>query len=272
MTQYDVDLKSLITAENCVIGFDNYHHAYGSSVNNKVRNTQLVLANFTVFGISLCKEEVDTSFVYDDFKDPLPSVPPAKESLLKYVDPIMDKIRTDLCDMNDTSGRDYCYWNVSRVVRDDLRAVPIRAYNNIDAKAENDRGRENYKPCFVSGRNSASNIGVAHILSHVFNAIKDIHYQSRYSFVKMDVNLYVKFLQVLFHFQLLICCRCVGQLNAFSTTIDCSFVQYSNTGILSSMLVKVYGRMIDFSNHLLHHLSIISVPIPKFFGLVNYNK
>ena len=107
LTQYDADVKEILNQGNNVLGFDNYNHAYGSTVYNKDRKTQVALANFTVFGISLCKEQVDTSFVHDDSKDPLPSVPKSKGSLLKYVNTVIDKIRTDLCDMNDESGRDY---------------------------------------------------------------------------------------------------------------------------------------------------------------------
>ena len=75
--------------------------------------------------------------------------------------------------------------------------------NNIEDKgAENDRGRENYKPWFVTGRNSASNIGIAHIISHVYNAIQHVHGQNRYSFAKMDINLFVKFCRFFLKFSI----------------------------------------------------------------------
>ena len=70
--------------------------------------------------------------------------------------------------MNDESSRDYCYWNISKVVSHDLKAVPIRSYNNIEDKGpSHDRGRQNYKPWFVTGRNSASNIGVAYSFTYL---------------------------------------------------------------------------------------------------------
>ena len=99
------------------------------------------MANFTVFVVSICQKEVATSFVYDDVKNPIPSVPNSKASLRPYVKKVMDKIRTEICDMNESSGRDYSYWNLARVVKDDLRAVPIRAYNTISEKGDEDHDR-----------------------------------------------------------------------------------------------------------------------------------
>ena len=39
LTQYDADNKEIISTANCVIGFDNYNHAYGSSVYNRSQDT-----------------------------------------------------------------------------------------------------------------------------------------------------------------------------------------------------------------------------------------
>ena len=89
-------------------------------------------------------------------------------------------------------------WDLSRVLKDDLRAVPVRAYNIISDKEdlEHDRGRKHYMPWFVSGRNSASNVGIAHIFSHIYNVVQHLDSQDRYAFVKLDINLFLKFLQV----------------------------------------------------------------------------
>ena len=86
---------------------------------------------------------MDRSHVYDEYENPLYSVPESKESLQKYVKKVVNKIRTDICDMNDEAGRDYSYWEISRVVREDLRAVPIRAYNQIRIRKMNRREVEN---------------------------------------------------------------------------------------------------------------------------------
>ena len=114
--------------------------------------------------------------------------------------------------MNDEAGRDYSYWEISRVVKEDLRAVPIRAYNHIriEQKDEHERGRIYYKPWFVTGRNSASNVGVAHILSHIFNAVQHVHSEGKYAFAKMDINLFNKFWQVFSSSSLLFNARYVG--------------------------------------------------------------
>ena len=108
----------------------------------------------------------------------------------------MRKIRHELCSMNETADKDYCYWNIAQVVQEDLRTVPVTSYNPKNCKSVHDRGRAYYKPWFVSGRNSVANIGIANILSHIFNDTQHVHAKGQYSFAKMDVNLYNKFLQV----------------------------------------------------------------------------
>ena len=54
-------------------------------VYNRERKDQLLKANFTVYGVSLCQKDVDRSFVFDEPKEPCPSVPKDKGTLLKYV-------------------------------------------------------------------------------------------------------------------------------------------------------------------------------------------
>src|SRR5690606_29834145 len=49
LMKYDEDIHHTIRTSPCVLGFDNYNHAYGSTVYNKDRNSQLILSNFTVF-------------------------------------------------------------------------------------------------------------------------------------------------------------------------------------------------------------------------------
>ena len=80
LTKYDEDIRNVLVDGNCVLCFDNYNHAYASGIYDKEIKNQLRLANFTVFGVSICQKEVDTSFVYDDAKNPIPSVPKSKAS------------------------------------------------------------------------------------------------------------------------------------------------------------------------------------------------
>ena len=47
--KYDEDIKTIIKTDCCVLGFDNYNHAYGSPVYNRERKDQLLKANFTVY-------------------------------------------------------------------------------------------------------------------------------------------------------------------------------------------------------------------------------
>ena len=75
---------------------------------------------------------------------------------------------------------------IIEVVQEDVRRKPIH-----------DRGRANYKP-WSHWPKLRLKIGIANILSHVFNAIQHVHPQEEYSFVKMDVDLYNKFFQVFF--------------------------------------------------------------------------
>ena len=81
LTKYDEDIQNVLVDGNCVLSFDNYNHAYASGIYDKEIKNQLRLANFTVFGVSICQKEVNTSFVYDDAKNPIPSVPNSKASL-----------------------------------------------------------------------------------------------------------------------------------------------------------------------------------------------
>ena len=138
MMKYDEDIKSIIKADCCVLGFDNYNHAYGSSVYNRERKDQLVKANFTVYGVSVCQRDVERSFVTDEHKKPFPSVPKDKGTLLKYVPQVMQKIRHELCNMNENAGKDYCYWNIAQVVQEDLRTVPVTSYDAKNRKPIHD--------------------------------------------------------------------------------------------------------------------------------------
>ena len=157
LTKYDEDIKTIITSDCCVLGFDNYNHAYGSQI-------------FQCLG-SCCQRDVERSFVFNEHEEPFPSVPKDRGTLSKYVPLVMKKIRHELCSMNETAEKDYCYWNIAQVVEEDLRTVPVTSYDPKNRKPIHDRGRAYYKPWFVTGRNSASNIGIAHIFSHIYNAI-----------------------------------------------------------------------------------------------------
>ena len=88
--------------------------------------------------------------------------------------------------------RDFCYWTMSRVVREEIGSVPLRPQNN----RPNPRGRKYYKPWFVSGRNCASNIGILHVLTTICNEYQHLHAQRKYGYFKADVAIFLKFIQI----------------------------------------------------------------------------
>jgi len=113
---------------------------------------------------------------------------------------VVDKITHAVCDMNDLTTKPFSYWDIAHVVAHDITVVPLREHNDIPNS--HDRGRKFYKPWKVSGRNSASNIGIAHLLTTVFNTYQHLFNRHQYGYMKFDVNLYNKYWQVSFFFNL----------------------------------------------------------------------
>ncbi len=91
-----------------------------------------------------------------------------------------DSFKHQICDMNEQTSMPFCYWECSKVVAEDCATVPPMARDQKDRAT--DRGRENYKPWCVSGRNSASNLGFAHILSRIFNSFQYLHAHRLYGY------------------------------------------------------------------------------------------
>jgi len=171
--------------------------------------------------------------------------------------------------MNEEAKSDYCYWNVSRVVRDSLAAVPLRP-SNTKPNVHN-RGRKYYNPWFVSGRNSASNVGIAHILTQIFEAYQELHHRGKYGYVKMDVNLFLKYFQVFilfFDFDF----RSFGLQRASSIQIVSIWCLLWNTFILSNTVLRRFGRKSLSSNRSLLLLSMFMHLIVVFVGQRNFNR
>jgi hypothetical protein len=173
------------------MGIDNYNHAYGSPVVSLEQKNMLRMANFTVCGISVCQHMVDNTFVLDDSDMPLPSLPDQKVTLAAFIRPLLNQIAQAIATMTD-----FCYWPLARVVRDEVGAVPLRPENK--QPNPHSRGRKLYKPWFVSGRNCASNIGILHVFTNLYNEYQHLHGQEKYGYFKADVSIYLKFIQIVY--------------------------------------------------------------------------
>ena len=180
----------------------------------------------------------------------------------------MNKLRNSICDVNEEAGEDYCYWKVAHVVRDNLAVVPLRPSN--EDQNEHERGRKYYKPWFVSGRNSASNVGIAHILSHILR-IKCFSISRNMALWKWMSICFSNICRFVNDSQLLIL-RLSGLQTHFSIRIVSIWCLCWNTSILSSMVWKHCGNVKDCSSPSLLPLFICLRPRVVFAGLRNFNK
>ena len=162
LVAYDEENKRIALEGKAMIAVDNYSHFYGSATVSLNRTNQLLLANNTVCGLSEYRQEVDTTFVYTPSGDIRPSVPPHREILATYVDQFMENLAEAIADTNEKTSSPYLFWEISRVVRENVNTVPLRP--NVPHPKDDEphsRGLKYYRPWFISHFNSASNMGTA---------------------------------------------------------------------------------------------------------------
>jgi hypothetical protein len=88
---YDDQVSNVIRTGQTIIGIDNYNHSYGSPIISPERRTQLILANYTVCGISHCQIVGDNTILRNPQGGRIPSLPPEK-LVFAFVDKVVDDI------------------------------------------------------------------------------------------------------------------------------------------------------------------------------------
>lgn len=182
-----------------VICFDNYCHQYFMPRLSTNRDKIMLQTNCTVVAASVTQEYTDTRFVRTPSGRVLPSVPPAKHLLYKYVQSFIDDLKNALCDIGDSTGDNYKYWPIARVVIDNVRKVPaeLDAPNPTDENHDHSRGLKNFRPLMVSADHPSSNEGTANTMTRVFKMCKDV-LQHSYVFARVDIDPWMKWLRVCF--------------------------------------------------------------------------
>ena len=237
-------VAALIHEGRAIIGIDNYNHAWGSPIVSPERQSQLVLANYTTCGVSKYQVHVDNTFLINDAGEFLPSIPPEKIVLSAFVRQAVRKIVDEMKPIEEKTGGLH-YWELSQVVADSIGAVPLRADNTNPNPAP--RGRQYYIPWFVSGRNCAANVGILHILTTIFNEYQHLHEKEMYGYMKADVSIYLKYLQVGDPcVALTFLCRSCTHHTVGSTATDSCSAQFSNTFTRTSTRRRVSGKKTCF--------------------------
>ena len=255
---------TLFREGKAIIGMDNYNHAYGSPIVSFERKAQLSIANYTACGISRTVTHIDDLFRVNESEEYLPSIPERKVALDAFVRSACANIEAEIQNIQTlTGGMDY--WQLSTVVLDSLGAVPLRPDNKLQHTAP--RGRQHYTPWFVTGRNCASNIGILHVLTTIFNEYQHLHALNMYGYIKADVSIYIKYLQVSHSFVLIVMAhRSCTRPTAPSTAIASCCVQSWSTSIRSSTLWRVSGRKIYCCGRSSRRFCIISCQTPECAG------
>ena len=120
--------------------------------------------------------------------------------LATYITQFKDNLCSVLQDTNDRTSKPYLYWEISRVVEENVNTIPLRSTNRRDTDDDpHTRGLRNYRPWFVSHHNSASNFGTANLVTKIVEYALD-RLQKGYIFIKCDGDIWMKILRVGFTF------------------------------------------------------------------------
>lgn len=94
--------------------------------------------------------------------------------------------------------RNHSYWEISRVVSERTKTVPLSSDIKLsgDDETKHERGVKNYRPWAVSKHNIGSNIGFINVMSGILAAAKDL-LESKYLPIRVDVDPYMKMHRVM---------------------------------------------------------------------------
>ena len=100
--------------------------------------------------------------------------------------------------MEEQTRTPFGYFDISRVIRERISTVPLTSQFNQpqDEKYADHFGLSNYRPLFVSKRDTAENEGLAHLISRIFYLGLEYVGHRHYLYVRMDASIYNKWLRV----------------------------------------------------------------------------
>jgi hypothetical protein len=153
----------------------------------------MINANFIAMGLSKILSPVDNEHIEKRNGEPLPAIAPTLVLLAGYIRPLLDDLSCLLRDINEVAHTQFAYWDIARCVLNEVSTVPVSLADN---KVETSQaGLQLYRPWKISGHNSASNAGAASIFTTIFHALLPL-LPSSYGYVRMDVDLYMKWMRV----------------------------------------------------------------------------
>ena len=156
-------------------------------------------ANFTVLGLSLTPTVLNNKFVRHPGGRIVTSMPPRLQIFACYIAQFLANLKHAICDVNDVVSQPYSYYEISRVVAEGIATIPVRTKRKDPPDVKDSCGLSNFRPWQISGRNCGSNEGTASIMTKIFHACRPLLTTS-YSYVRMDVDLYMKWMRVCFLF------------------------------------------------------------------------
>lgn len=203
LEKYDKALKLHIDKGEVVFGMDNFCHSFWNSRIETGKKNSIKSANVMVGAVSIPQVILPNEIRYTLQGNIIPSVPTEKVTLACYVRAFLNDLKRVLWDIKDKTGDFYTYWPVSRVVRQNITTIPASAqFDQVNVSGQPDenkdhaRGLRNFRPWFVSGDNPSSNFGALNSMLRLFKEALDV-LNRRYLYVRIDVDLYMKWLRVL---------------------------------------------------------------------------
>jgi hypothetical protein len=194
---YDEEQKSIILSGKAVIAFDNYNYAFGSATLKLNRRVDRINMNVTVCGISVMKADVKQSFKVVD-GTVYHSVPKSREDLLELVGPLSDRLSRVSKNLEAQTDSPFSYFEIARCVEEEIGTVPLTSEESkvTDEPEHMQFNLDSYHPIFVSNRDTVENVGMAHLMSRIFNMVVDVIGERKYVYVRMDVAVFNKWLRV----------------------------------------------------------------------------
>lgn len=203
LSHYDSTITRLVDNGQAVFGFDNYSHFFWTPKIAVGQSSSKLGTNCTVGAISIPQITLPNNILYNLNGDIIPSTPRVKVTLACYVKPFINDLKHILCDIKDVTGDHYTYWPLARVVRENISTVPASVQIQGDKQDEKDenqdhsRGLKHFRPWFVSADDPSSNFGTTNTIVRFFKEGMEA-LKRKYLYVRMDVDLWMKWLRVMF--------------------------------------------------------------------------
>jgi len=202
LLQYENELLNLFKISNPIMAIDNYNGAYGNSAQHVAKPSQIALCNVTVCGLINPPKYVNNNFIFNDDNLIVPALPRVEIQLIKYLKSFINDLHISSNNINNNyndeskyvqSYRKYLFWEQSRVVEINMNQVP--SVGDIDNP---DYGLKNYRPWNVLPFNTAANLDMGNIYLHLNSHYKKIYQRNQYGYLRVDVSIYRKLLQMIY--------------------------------------------------------------------------